>query len=64
MVFQFVRLLTLAKKDKVIYPYMSFTVRVQISVPLDYPFASKNMRNRYEVTIMTLSFISAWFFCP
>ena len=36
MVYQFVRLLTLAKKDKVIYPYMSLRVRIPISFPLDH----------------------------
>lgn len=56
MVYQFVRLLTLAKKDKVIYPYMSLKYGFRSLFHWIIPFASKNMRNRYEVTIMTFIF--------
>lgn len=56
MVYQFVRLLTLAKKDKVIYPYMSAKYGLRSLVHWIIPFGTKNMRDRYEVTIVTFVF--------
>ncbi len=56
MVYQFVRLLSLAKKDKVIYPYMSLKYGLRSLFHWVIPFGSKNMRSRYEVTIMTFIF--------
>jgi nitrate reductase gamma subunit len=56
MVYQLVRLLTLAKKDKVIYPYMSLKYSLRSLLHWVVPFGSKNMRSRYEVTIMTFAF--------
>ncbi|MGB6064609.1 MAG: nitrate reductase [Desulfomonilaceae bacterium] len=56
MVYQFVRLLSLAKKDKVIYPYMSLKYGLRSLFHWVIPFGSKNMRSRYEVTITTFVF--------
>ncbi len=56
MIYQFVRLLTLAKKDKVIYPYMSLKYSLRSLFHWIVPFGSKNMRSRYEVTVMSFAF--------
>ena len=56
MVFQFLKLLRLAKKDKVIYPYMSLTYSLRSLLHWMIPFGSKNMRSRSEVTIVTFAF--------
>jgi nitrate reductase gamma subunit len=56
MVYQLVRLVTLAKKDKVIYPYMSLKYGLRSLLHWIVPFGSKNMRVRYEVTIVTFAF--------
>lgn len=56
MVYQFMKLLMLAKKDKVIYPYMSLKYGLRSLFHWIVPFASKNMRQRYEVTIVTFAF--------
>jgi len=56
MVYQFVTMLISAKKDKVIYPYMSLKYSLRSLFHWMIPFASKNMRARYEVTIVTFLF--------
>jgi nitrate reductase gamma subunit len=56
MTYQLVRLLQAAKKDKVIYPYMSLKYSLRSLFHWVIPFASKNMRQRYEVTIVTFAF--------
>ncbi len=56
MIWRFVGLLRLAKKDKVIYPYMSLKHSLRSLVHWIIPFASKNMRARYETTIVTFVF--------
>ena len=56
LIFRFVRMLVKAKKDKVVYPYMSLYYSLRSLVHWIIPFASKNMRLRYEVTIVTFAF--------
>lgn len=56
MVYQFVTMLRSAKKDKVIYPYMSLKYSLRSLFHWMIPFASRNMRARYEVTIVTFLF--------
>jgi nitrate reductase gamma subunit len=56
MIYQFARLLSLAKKDKVIFPYMSLTYGLRSLFHWIIPFGSRNMRNRYEVTLVTFAF--------
>lgn len=55
MTFQIVRLAQAAKKDKVI-PYMSLKYGLRSLLHWVVPFASKNMRAHYEVTIVTFAF--------
>lgn len=56
MGYQLVHLLTMAKKDKVIYPYMSLKYGLRSLFHWVIPFGTKNMRDRYEVTIVTFAF--------
>jgi nitrate reductase gamma subunit len=56
MVYQLVTMLRLAKKDKVVYPYMSVKYGLRSLLHWVIPFASKNMRMRYETTIITFAF--------
>jgi nitrate reductase gamma subunit len=56
MIYQFVTMLRSAKKDKVIYPYMSLKYSLRSLFHWMIPFASRNMRDRYEVTIVTFLF--------
>jgi nitrate reductase gamma subunit len=56
MVYQFVSMLRMAKKDKVIYPYMSLKYGLRSLVHWLVPFASRNMRLRYETTLVTFAF--------
>lgn len=56
MVYQFVTMLRSAQKDKVIYPYMSLKYSLRSLFHWIIPFASRNMRARYEVTIVTFVF--------
>ncbi len=56
LIYQLVSMLRLAKKDKVIYPYMSLKHSLQSLAHWLVPFASKNMRMRYETTIVTFAF--------
>ena len=55
IVFQITRMLQSAKKDKVI-PYMSLKYSLRSLFHWVIPFASRNMRQRYEVTIVTFAF--------
>jgi nitrate reductase gamma subunit len=56
MVYQFVNMLRMAKKDKVIYPYMSLKYGLRSLAHWLVPFASRNMRMRYETTLVTFAF--------
>lgn len=56
MLYQFVTMVRLAKKDKVVYPYMSWKYGLRSIAHWVIPFASKNMRMRYETTILTFAF--------
>lgn len=56
MIYQFLGMLRLAKKDKVIYPYMSLKYSLRSLFHWIIPFASRNMRARYEVTLITFVF--------
>ncbi len=55
LVYQFVTMLRLAKNDK-IYPYMSVKYSLRSLAHWIVPFASRNMRMRYETTIITFAF--------
>lgn len=56
MIYQFLRMLITAKKDKVIYPYMSLKYGLRSLLHWIVPFAGRNMRMRYEMTIVTFAF--------
>jgi nitrate reductase gamma subunit len=56
MTYQLVTMLKLAKKDKVVYPYMSVKYSLRSLAHWIVPFASRNMRMRYETTIATFAF--------
>jgi nitrate reductase gamma subunit len=56
MIYQIVTMLRFAKKDKVVYPYMSASHGLRSLVHWLVPFASKNMRMRYEMTMVTFAF--------
>jgi len=55
-IYQLVSMFTLAKKDKVIYPYMSLKYSLRSIVHWIVPFASTNMRKRPVMTIITFAF--------
>jgi nitrate reductase gamma subunit len=56
MIYQCVTMLKMAKKDKVVYPYMSLKHSLRSLGHWIVPFASRNMRLRYETTIVTFAF--------
>lgn len=56
LVYQFVTMLTEAKRDKVVYPYMSVKYGFRSLLHWVVPFASRNMRVRYETTLVTFAF--------
>jgi nitrate reductase gamma subunit len=56
MAFQLAVMLKLAKKDKVVYPYMSAKYGLRSLLHWVVPFASKNMRMRYETTMVSFAF--------
>ncbi len=56
MIYQLVSMLISAKKDKVVYPYMSWKYGLRSLFHWVIPFASRNMRLRYETTIVTFAF--------
>lgn len=56
MIYQFLAMLKSARKDKVIYPYMNLKYSLRSLLHWIVPFASRNMRARYEFTIVTFIF--------
>jgi len=64
MTYQLVSMLKSAKKDKVVYPYMSFKYGLRSLLHWLVPFASKNMRARYETTIVAFAFHICLFLVP
>ncbi len=56
LIYQFVSMARLAKRDKVVYPYMSLKYGLRSLLHWVVPFASKNMRMRYETTLVTFAF--------
>jgi len=56
LIYRLVTLITTAKKDKVIFPYMSLKYGLRSLVHWIIPFATTNMRMRYETTIVTFAF--------
>lgn len=56
IVYRLINLFSLAKKDKVILPYMSWKHGLTSVAHWIVPFASRNMRERYEVTIVSFIF--------
>jgi|UniRef100_A0A7C4ESG3 nitrate reductase gamma subunit len=56
LIYRFVTLVSMAKKDKVIFPYMSLKYSLRSLVHWIIPFASRNMRMRYETTVVTFAF--------
>ncbi|MDQ7781573.1 MAG: nitrate reductase [Desulfomonilaceae bacterium] len=56
MAYQFINLVIQAKRDKVIFPYMTWKHSFRSLLHWIVPFASKNMRIRYETTIVTFFF--------
>ncbi|HTY22800.1 MAG TPA: nitrate reductase [Desulfomonilaceae bacterium] len=56
LAYQFIRMLRMAQKDKVVYPYMSLKYGFRSLLHWLVPFASRNMRMRYETTIVTFAF--------
>jgi nitrate reductase gamma subunit len=56
MIYRFLSMARMAKKDKVVYPYMSLKYGLRSLLHWIVPFASKNMRMRYEMTIVTFAF--------
>jgi len=56
MIYQFVSMLQLARKDKVVYPYLDVKYGLRSLFHWMVPFASRNMRARYETTIVTFAF--------
>lgn len=56
LIYRFITLITMAKKDKVIFPYLSLKYGLRSLVHWIIPFATTNMRMRYETTIVTFAF--------
>ncbi len=54
--YKIISLLFLARKDKVVYPYMSLKYSVRSIFHWVIPFASTNMRKRPWITTMTFSY--------
>ncbi|MFH0813476.1 MAG: nitrate reductase [Pseudomonadota bacterium] len=54
--YQLISMLKLAKKDKIIYPYMSLKFSLRSLIHWLTPFATTNMRKQPEMTIMTFAF--------
>lgn len=55
-VYRFISLISLAKKDKVVYPYMSVKYGLRSILHWIVPFASTNMRKRPLITLITFFF--------
>lgn len=64
LAYQFFSMVKQAKKDKVIYPYMSLKYGLRSLVHWLVPFATKNMRARYETTMVTFAFHICLFLIP
>ncbi|MCA1961211.1 MAG: nitrate reductase [Desulfomonile sp.] len=64
MTYQLVNMLKSAKRDKVVYPYMSLKYGLRSLLHWLVPFASRNMRERYETTIVTFAFHICLFLVP
>jgi len=56
IIYQCATMARLAKKDKVVYPVMSLKYSLRSLLHWTVPFASRNMRMRYEMTIVTFAF--------
>jgi nitrate reductase gamma subunit len=56
IIYQIATMLKLAKKDKVVYPYMDFKYGLRSLTYWLTPFATTNMRARYEMTVVTFAF--------
>lgn len=56
LTYQFVMMLRSAKRDKVVYPYMSLPHGLRSLAHWVVPFASANMRMRPEMTFVTFAF--------
>jgi nitrate reductase gamma subunit len=56
MVYRLVTMLRMAKKDKVVYPYMSAKYSFRSLLHWVVPFASRNMRLQPEMTILSFVF--------
>ena len=54
--YRLARMFSLAKKDKVVYPYMSLKYSLRSLIHWIIPFASTNMRKHPVTTIVTFSF--------
>ncbi len=54
--YQVISMLKLAKKDKIIYPYMDLKYSLRSLMHWVVPFATRNMRLQPEVTVMTFAF--------
>jgi len=55
-IYRLVTILKLAKKDKVVYPYLNFKAGIRSIMHWIVPFASLNMRQRPFFTIITFTF--------
>lgn len=63
-IYRVISLISLAKKDKVVYPYMSLKYSVRSIFHWVIPFASTNWRKRPWITIITFSFHICLIFTP
>ena len=57
-------MLIMAKKDKVVYPYMSLKYSLRSIFHWIIPFAAKNMQKHPEITIITFAFHICLIFTP
>lgn len=63
-IYRVLSMLFLAKKDRVVYPYMSLKYSLRSILHWVIPFGSANMRNRPWITIITFSFHICLIFTP
>ena len=63
-IYRLVSMLTLAKKEKVIYPYMSLKYGLRSLIHWIIPFASTNMRRRPYMTVITFAFHACLILTP
>lgn len=56
LIYRIAKMLRSAKKDKVIYPYMSLGKSIRSLFHWIVPFGARNMRARYETTLVTFAF--------